>query len=51
MKKIWGIIKVVGGLILALNVGKLIGLTIFKLIMWLEILPYLETFFGWLTWW
>jgi membrane-associated HD superfamily phosphohydrolase len=34
-------------LVVSLNVGKWIGIGLFKLIMWLGILPYLEKFFGW----
>ena len=33
--------------VVGLNVGKWIGIGLFKLIMWLGILPYLEKFFGW----
>ncbi len=33
--------------IVSANVGKWIGVGLFKLIMWLGILPYLEKFFGW----
>ena len=34
-------------LVVSLNLGKWIGIGLFKLIMWLGILPYLEKFFGW----
>lgn len=34
-------------LVVSVNVGKLIGIGLFKLIMWLGILTYLENFFGW----
>lgn len=34
-------------LVVSVNVGKWIGIGVFKLIMWLGILPYLEKFFGW----
>ena len=34
-------------LVVSVNVGKWIGIGLFKLIMWLGILPYLEKFFGW----
>ena len=34
-------------LVISVNVGKWIGIGLFKLIMWLGILPYLEKFFGW----
>jgi len=33
--------------VVSINLGKLLGLWTFKLIMWLGILPYLEKFFGW----
>ena len=33
--------------IVSLNVGKWIAIGLFKLIMWMGILPYLEKFFGW----
>jgi hypothetical protein len=33
--------------VVGLNIGKWIGIGLFKLIMWLGILPYLEKFFGW----
>lgn len=33
--------------VVSANVGKWIGLGLFKLIIWLEIFPYLEKFFGW----
>ena len=33
--------------IVGLNLGKWIGIGLFKLIMWLGILSYLEKFFGW----
>ena len=34
-------------LVVSVNVGKWLGIGLFKLIMWLGILPYLEKFFGW----
>lgn len=34
-------------LVTSVNVGKWIGIGLFKLIMWLGILPYLENFFDW----
>jgi hypothetical protein len=34
-------------IVVSANVGKWIGIGLFKLIMWLGILPYLEKFFGW----
>jgi len=34
-------------LVVSVNLGKWIGIGLFKLIMWLGILPYLEKFFGW----
>ena len=34
-------------LVVSINVGKWMGMGLFKLIMWLGILPYLEKFFGW----
>ena len=34
-------------LVISINVGKLIGIGLGKLIMWLGIFPYLEKFFGW----
>jgi fucose 4-O-acetylase-like acetyltransferase len=34
-------------LVVSVNVGKWIGIGLFKLIMWLGILPYLEKFFRW----
>jgi hypothetical protein len=34
-------------LVLSVNVGKWLGIGLFKLIMWLGIVPYLEKFFGW----
>jgi fucose 4-O-acetylase-like acetyltransferase len=34
-------------LVVSVNVGKWIGIGLFKIIMWLGILPYLEKFFGW----
>jgi len=34
-------------LVVSANAGKWIGIGLFKLIMWLGILPYLEKFFGW----
>jgi len=34
-------------IVLSANVGKWIGIGLFKLTMWLGILPYLEKFFGW----
>ena len=36
-------------LVVSANLGKWIGIGLFKLIMWLGILPYLEKFFGWLV--
>ena len=33
--------------VIGLNVGIWVGIGLFKLIMWLGILPYLEKFFGW----
>jgi len=38
-------------IVISLNVGKLLGYGIFKLIIWLGILPYLEKFFGWFIFW
>ena len=34
-------------LVVSVNAGKWIGIGLFKLIMWLGIFNYLETFFGW----
>lgn len=34
-------------LVVSVNAGKWIGIGLFKLIMWLGILPYLEKLFGW----
>jgi membrane-associated HD superfamily phosphohydrolase len=34
-------------MVVSLNVGKWLGIGLFKLIMCLGILPYLEKFFGW----
>jgi membrane-associated HD superfamily phosphohydrolase len=34
-------------IVVSANVVKWIGIGLFKLIMWLGILPYLEKFFGW----
>jgi hypothetical protein len=34
-------------MIVGLNLGKLLGFALFKLILWLGILPALEKFFSW----
>lgn len=36
-------------IIIGINLGWLLGFIIWKLIMFLEILPYLEKLFSWLT--
>jgi len=48
MRKVVKIVLMIPvALFLSINLGKLAGYALFKFIMWLGILPYLEKFFGW----
>lgn len=38
------------GIIIGLNLGKLLGIAIAKFLIWTGLLTYLETFFGWFVW-
>lgn len=49
MKIIFNILYWIAIVIIGLNLGKLLGMGMFKLVMWSGIYPYLEKFFNWIV--
>jgi hypothetical protein len=50
MRRFFKVVFYILLIILSVNFGKFLGYVIFKFIMWLGVLPYLEKFFGWFVW-
>ena len=47
---VWRLLIIPLWFAICLNLGKIIGFLIWKLIMFLGMLPYLEKIFGWFIW-